>query len=387
MKEYVITNVVLIDSHNNLNRVRKEVKVKDGYITEIADTVEKSNLEVIDGEGAYLSAGMIDVHVHNRLKNQPGRKNESTLDSVDEIGIDRGATAVVECGTVCVDDIDVFAEEVKKAKTKYYGLLSGHGEDGFGTAGSQDVSKIFPEHYYKVVDEYPGIIVGLKVACSNTITNDKGYGLVKKAKEISSHLNMPLMIHVGNFPPDPCGLVEFLDKGDIVTHTYHGKEISLFKPDGTPKDSFVRARERGVLFDVGHGSASFSWTVYDKARRKGFTPDLISTDIRAVNIDGPVYSLATVMSKIMALGMSLEEVVNCVTYNAAKAIKLDNIGELRVGSGADFTFFNVKDVDMELVDCYHQMQHLSKLIVPTQVIVSKGDNSEIYKCTAGDPSK
>ena len=384
MKEYVITNVVLIDSHNNLNRVRKEVKVKDGYITEIADTVEKSNLEVIDGEGAYLSAGMIDVHVHNRLKNQPGRKNESTLDSVDEIGIDRGATAVVECGTVCVDDIDVFAEEVKKAKTKYYGLLSGHGEDGFGTAGSQDVSKIFPEHYYKVVDEYPGIIVGLKVACSNTITNDKGYGLVKKAKEISSHLNMPLMIHVGNFPPDPCGLVEFLDKGDIVTHTYHGKEISLFKPDGTPKDSFVRARERGVLFDVGHGSASFSWTVYDKARRKGFTPDLISTDIRAVNIDGPVYSLATVMSKIMALGMSLEEVVNCVTYNAAKAIKLDNIGELRVGAGADFT---VKDVDMELVDCYHQMQHLSKLIVPTQVIVSKGDNSEIYKCTAGDPSK
>lgn len=387
MKEFIITNVSIIDSHNNLNRVKKEIRVCNGKIAEISENIKKDNLEVIDGNNSFLSAGMIDVHVHNRLRNQPGRKNESTLESIDMIGVDRGVTTVVECGSVCIDDIKQFVTEVDNAKTRYYGLLSGHGEDGFGTAGSQDVSKIFPEHYYKVVEDYPEYIVGLKVACSNTITNDKGYGLVKKAKEINSHLNMPLMIHVGNFPPDPCGLVEFLDEGDIVTHTYHGKEISLFKPDGTPKDSFVRARERGVLFDVGHGSASFSWTVYDKARRKGFIPDLISTDIRALNINGPVYSLATVMSKIMNLGMSLEDVVNCVTYNAAKAIHKNDLGEIRVGATADFTFFDVKDVDIELVDCYYQMQHLNKLICPTQVIVSKGEDSEIYKCTAGDPTK
>lgn len=386
MNNLIIKNGVLIDKKNGFHCEKKDILVQNGIIQKIDDVIDIPNIEVFDAKGKYVSAGFIDVHVHNNLKPQPGRKKEpAPLASIDELGVKRGTTTVVECGSVCLQDFDEFRTWSDNACTRYYGLLSGHGEEGFGTLGSQDVNKIHPEHYYQAVKEHPGYIVGMKVANSNTITNDKGYGLTKLAKEIASHMGMPLMIHIGNFPPDPCGLIEFLDEGDIVTHTYHGKEVSVFRPDGTPKEGFLRARDRGVLFDVGHGSASFNWTVYDRARRKGFLPDLISTDIRAANIHGPVWSQAVVMSKIMNLGMSLEDVVNCNTYNAAKAIKKVGLGELRVGAFGDFTVFTVNDVDIELPDCNFNMQYLSKIINPTEAIVSKNQDTKIYQVTEGNP--
>ena len=386
MKKFVLANGILIDKVNNLCYEKKDILVENGRIVEISDDIDKSVLEVYDACGSFVSAGIIDVHVHNRLRGgrqQQTGQLEVGLDSIDEIGVYRGATTVIECGSVTVNDIAEFVEQSDKAKTRYFGLLSGHGEDGFGRNGSQNIDEIIPEHYLKAVNDYPGYIKGLKVACSSSITNDKGYMLVKHAKDIASKLDMPLTIHVGHFPPDPCGLVELLDKGDVVTHTYHGKEISLFKEDGTPKESFVRARERGVLFDVGHGSASFDYTVYDKARRKGFLPDICSTDIRAINVDGPVYSIETVMSKLLNLGLALEDVVQANTYNAAQAYHLDGLGQLKVGSLADFTIFDVLDCDIEIQDCYHNYQPIHKLIVAKDVIVSKQEDSIVYKVKEG----
>ena len=386
MKELIIRNGLLIDKKNGYHAEKKDIYVKDGKIEKIEDHIEMPGVEVIDAEGSYVSAGFIDIHIHNNLKPQPGRKHEpAPLESVDEIGVDRGATTVIECGSWCVQDIDEFVEKSDAARSRYYTLLSGHGEEGFGTLGSQDVEKINPEHYYEVVKRHPGYVLGLKVANSNTITNDRGYSLTKHAKMIAKHLGMPLTIHIGNFPPDPMGLIEFLEEGDIVTHTYHGKEVSLFKPDGTPKDGVVRARKRGVLFDVGHGSASFSFAVYDRARRKGFLPDMISTDIRAINITGPVFSLPTVMSKFLSLDMPLEDVVEKVTSKPAEVYHLNDLGELKVGKAADIEIFHVEDVDIELPDCYYNMQRVNKLIRPTSVIVSKHDGSEVYPVVAGSP--
>ncbi|MBR0138213.1 MAG: amidohydrolase family protein [Erysipelotrichaceae bacterium] len=388
MQEYVIKNGILIDKHNDLLFVKKDVLVKDGLICRIAEDIDPLGREVVDAKGRYVSAGIIDVHIHNRLRGgkqaQTGQE-EIGLASVDELGIDRGATTVIECGSVTVQDIDKFAEESDKAKTRYFGLLSGHGEDGFGRNGSQNIDLIVPEHYAKAVSDYPGYIVGLKVACSKTTTGDKGYMLVRHAKKICKLLDLPLTIHIGNFPPDPCGLIEFLGEGDVVTHTYHGKEVSLFMEDGTPKESFVRARNRGVRFDVGHGTASFDYTVYDRARRKGFTPDIISTDMRAINIAGPVFSIETVMSKVMNLGLPLEDCVNAVTYEAARTYKLEGLGQLKEGMLADFTFFEVNDCDMEVADCYFHMQHLTKIIEAKEVIVSKNGSSQLYEVKAGLP--
>lgn len=388
MNEFIISGGILIDKKNNLHEVKKDILVKNGTIVKIADNIEKNGKEVINADGMYVSAGIIDVHVHNRLrggKQQQTGQLETSLSSIDELGIKRGATTVIECGSVTVNDIADFVKESDEADTRYYGLLSGHGEDGFGRNGSQDIDKIICEHYCEAVEKYPGYIKGLKVACSSSITGDKGYMLVKHAKEITNKLQMPLTIHIGHFPPDPCGLVEFLEAGDVITHTYHGKQVSVFEEDGTPKECFVRARNRNVKFDVGHGTASFDCTVFDRARRKGFLPDIISTDMRAININGPVYSIETVMSKILNMGISLEDVICDTTYNAAQTYHLNKLGELKEGYLADFTFFTVDDCDIEVEDCYHNYQHLSKLIAAHKVIVSKNNSSRLFEVEAGKP--
>jgi len=376
LKRVLIKNGILVDKHNDLHQVKKDILCEDGLITDIQDVINDENAQVIDAEGLYVSAGMIDIHMHNRLR-------EAVMD-VDKLGIYRGVTAMIECGSAAVDEADKFAAEAKAAKTKYYALLSGHSEHGFSKdMADMDVEKINPTHYLECFDRYPDIFLGIKVACSNTITNDQGYALVKKAKSIAKERCLPVTVHVGTFPPDPCGLVEFLEAGDVITHTYHGKEVSLFQKDGTPKRSFVRARNRGVLFDVGHGSASFCYPIAARAFHKGFTPDLISTDIRLSNINGPAYSLAIVMSKCMALGMSLMDVVDCVTYRAAKTYHLDMLGEIKIGKSADFTFFDIKEVNHELEDCYYNLQKVSQCIVPEKVMVSGGGESELYQCTEG----
>lgn len=376
MKRLLIKNGILIDKHNGLHQVKKDILCADGLILDIQDVITDEMAEVIDAEGLYVSAGMIDIHMHNRLR-------ENGMDA-DKLGVYRGVTAMIECGSAAVDEADQFVKEAKAVKTKYYALLSGHSEHGFSRdRADMDVDKIIPEHYLECFDKYPELFLGIKVACSNTITNDQGYALVKKAKMIAQQRQLPVTVHVGTFPPDPCGLVEFLEAGDVITHTYHGKEVSLFKQDGTPKASFQRARERGVLFDVGHGSASFCYSVAQRAFKKGFLPDLISTDIRKTNINGPAYSLAIVMSKCLAMGMSLLDVVDCVTYQAASTYHLNQLGEIRIGKSADFTFFKVINADLELEDCYYNLQKISQYIEPVKVVVSGGGESELYQCTEG----
>lgn len=383
MEKLLIKNGILIDKANGYHCEPADILVEGGVIKTIGKDLAVDGCEVIDAEGKYVSAGLIDVHVHNRLRGgvqaQTGLK-EFSFDSVDELGVDRGCSTVIECGSVPVCEVEDFVKESDAAKTRYYGLLSAHSETAFGGRAENDVEKINPEHYYEVVEKHPGYIKGLKLACSKTATGDQGYALLKKGKEICRHLGLPMTIHVGNFPPDPNGLIEFMEAGDVVTHTYHGKEVSLFKEDGTPKKSMERARRRGVIFDVGHGTASFDVTVYDKAFRKGFYPDIISTDLRGINANGPVWSLATVMSKVMNLGMSLEDVVNANTYNAANVYHLDNLGQIKPGYFGDFTIFDVQDVDYELEDCYFHMQKITKLIHPVKTIVSKNGGSEIYDC-------
>lgn len=379
MRKFVITNAILVDKQNHFPQVKKAIFVENGLIAAIDDCFSLGDdVEIIDVEGAYLCAGMIDIHIHNR-QNLPG----GYFDDPDDLGVYRGVTSMIECGTVCIKDCDEFIAQTKRVKTRYYGLLSGHGEEGFSRRGSQNIDEIHLEHYQEIFNKYPDELRGIKIANSRSHTGDLGYLLTRHAKEIANSLNVPLTIHVGNFPPDPCGLIEFLNQGDVVTHTYHSKEISLFKEDGTPKESFVRARNRGVLFDVGHGSESFSWQVFDKAIHKGFYPDIISTDLRKLNAKGPVYSLAVVMSKMLSLHMTLEDVVEAVTYRPAQTYHLEGLGELKVGYKADFTLFNLEEVTMELQDCYEQVQPIHRLIVPKTTIISKGDQSEEYQCTQG----
>lgn len=160
-------------------------------------------------------------------------------------------------------------------------------------------------------------------------------------------------------------------KGDIYTHTFHGfqKPIVNLCPCPPAVDAaVVKARKRGVVFDVGHGQGSFSWTVAEICAAQGFWPDTISTDLHTGNIRGPAYDLPTVMTKMLHLGMPLYDVIKAATATPATVIgREQEIGSLAVGRLADVTVMELVDCDVSLEDCQSQMRRVRKRFIPFAV--------------------
>ena len=162
-----------------------------------------------------------------------------------------------------------------------------------------------------------------------------------------------------------------LRPGDIYTHCLHGWRNSILDNHLgklTIHPDVLDARERGVYFDVGHGFGSFHWSVAEQCAKLGFFPDTISTDLHIENINGPVYDLATVMSKLLCVGMPINEVIKAVTETPANAIRRGHlIGSLRVGRVADITMCRIEECDVEIEDCCGQIRKLKQRIVPLKV--------------------
>ena len=160
-----------------------------------------------------------------------------------------------------------------------------------------------------------------------------------------------------------------LRAGDIYTHCLHGWPSTIINPlDRQIYHEVHDARKRGVLFDVGHGCGSFSWTVAEICAKEGFWPDIISSDLHVESIDGPAYDLLTVMTKMLHVGMPLIDVIRAVTMTPAVAIgRSDAFGSLSHGFGADITILRIEDVDIDLEDCHAQLRRIKQRFLPVAV--------------------
>ena len=160
-------------------------------------------------------------------------------------------------------------------------------------------------------------------------------------------------------------------RGDIRTHMFHGFESGIVDTTTSPPSlysSVVALRERGVLHDVGHGQGSFSWKVAEMCAKQAFWPDTISTDHHSGNVNGPVYDLPIIMSKLLHLGMPLYDVIKAVTETPALVIgKQHEIGSLSPGRNADVTILKWKECDVLLEDCHLQMRKIVKRLQPVAV--------------------
>ena len=162
------------------------------------------------------------------------------------------------------------------------------------------------------------------------------------------------MVHVGNGPPELGDILDILDKGDVLTHAFHGKKGGIFQEDEI-LPAARQALNRGVLFDVGHGKSSFSIQTVNKALRSGIKPYSISTDIHLANINGPVYSLTTTLSKLLALQLSLNEVIAAATVVPASILRMEHeIGSLQVGRIADMSVLTMEEGVFEFVDAENE---------------------------------
>ncbi|MDR0485071.1 MAG: amidohydrolase family protein [Alphaproteobacteria bacterium] len=345
----LIKNCFLIDGINYTTPTRKDILLKNNIIEDIISS--NSNLQhkqvenIIDLEDNILLPGLMDLHVH------------ATVDGFAKIGLspdilgkDIGTTSVFDAGTYGADTFDYFYDNlISKSITRTYAWLN-VASNGLKTLNElTDMENINEEKIINTINKYKNIIVGLKARASASVVGDNSLMPIIKAKEIANKINLPLMVHIGNPPPYVDDVLNLLTKGDVITHCYHNKKESLYA-NNTIRKSAIAAKNRGVLFDVGHGNASFSFDVASAMIEQDFTPDFISTDIYDKNIGTIVKSQLYVISKLMLCGLSFNECIVKTTSDIAKKFNIKNTGELLVGNIADFTIIKTKNIQNMVED-------------------------------------
>lgn len=328
----VIKNARIIDPMKHID-FNSDILIENGRISKITQEISEEKASfVIEDDDIIVTPSLVDMHSHVF----PGATPLGVLP--DTVGVNMGVGALVDAGSAGAYTFEDFKNNViDKSRTKVYEFLN-IAKEGLkkGTGELSDYNNIDIEANRKVVTNNRGIIKGIKARASASVVGNLGIGPIKIAKEFAKEMEIPLMVHIGNAPPELKDVLNLLDKGDIVTHIYHGKQGGLFNPDGTVLKEALDAYERGVLFDVGHGTSSFNFKVAQKAFRLNIKPYTAGTDIYNQNINGPVYSLTTTLTKLVNLGLGLEEVVTLATINPRTILGIEN-QPIETGYKADLT--------------------------------------------------
>ncbi|MEI2266019.1 amidohydrolase/deacetylase family metallohydrolase [Erwinia sp. CGal63] len=342
-----------------------DIAVRDGKIAALGEVSGEAAREYDLAARFYLSAGWIDSHVHCYPK------SPIYHDEADRIGVATGVTTVVDAGSTGADDIDDFYQLTRDASTQVYALLN-IARTGIVTQNElADMTQIDRVGVRDAVQRLPGFILGIKARISSSVVGKNGVRPLLEAKAIQQeNNNLPLMVHIGNNPPDLDEIADLLGSGDIITHCYNGKPNRILTPAGELRASVHRALQRGVRLDVGHGTASFSFEVARAAIAQGILPHTISSDIYCRNrLNGPVRSLAHVMSKFFNVGMTLAQIIDCVTVHAAEGLRLRHKGRLEVGYDADLTIFDVQESACVFTDSEGESVTGEKQLLPLAAVV------------------
>ncbi|GBU10481.1 dihydroorotase [Erysipelotrichaceae bacterium] len=357
---YIFKNTIILDKKSLWHQQTVDIEIVNNTITHITKTGEiivSPDSIVVDCKGKFISNGWIDMHVHCYQAITP------LSTEADRIGIHAGVPTLIDCGTAGSQDFESFVEQMATKKTDIKAFIN---ISSIGISVRTELTNLDLINEQELIDIYhkfPNWIVGIKVRASGSVVGKNGIIPLIQAQKIARKLDLPIMVHIGNTPPDLLEIISCLKKGDIITHIYNGKANNIFQ-NGEHIHALVRkAVTDGIIFDVGHGTESFSFEVAKRALAQGLDFDTISTDIYTQNLLGPVYSLANVMSKFLCLDLSLEDIIDKVTTNPARALKFDDLPEIAVGKSAKLTLFDLQSGVFNFTDSQNfNFSGLTKII-------------------------
>ena len=339
----------------------------DGAILDIGADLAADNVARLDAGGAFISPGWTDLHTHVWY----GGTDISIRP--EQGGAARGVTTIVDAGSAGEANFHGLREYViEPARENIYAFLN-LGSIGLVACNRvpelQDMRSIDLDRTIAVAREHSDVIVGLKVRASAVISG--GWDLVplKLAKKLSRVLDLPVMVHVGEPPPLYDDVLGLLTAGDIVTHCFNGKQGGSIIEDDDLYRLAEDAARRGVILDVGHGGASFSFDVGRAALERGLLPNTISTDLHNRSLDTAVWDLATTMSKLLSLGMGMEDVVIASSTAPKRAINKPADNLLARGKPAEFTLFDLVDGDLVVTDSQGAKSTLTRIFEPRYAIL------------------
>jgi dihydroorotase len=231
---------------------------------------------------------------------------------------------------------------------------------------SEEMRLMNPIDAVAVAEANRDLIVGIKVRVGLHASGTSGIVPLDIALEVAEEVGMPLMAHIDHPPPSYEEVLARLRPGDVLTHVFRPFPNTPATAQGTVKRAVLEARERGVLFDIGHGKGSFAFKTARAMLANGFYPDTISSDVHALCIDGPAFDQVTTMSKFLCMGMPLPDVIAASTVNAAMALRRPELGSLKPGSVGDATLISIPQGQFDYVDV------VGEHLVGDRKIVSEG---------------
>lgn len=327
----------VLDPANDLDDTA-DVAISGGRITAVGTDLPGDAKETIDLTGHLLTPGWIDIHAHVYA----GATTWGI--QADALCLATGVTTIVDAGSPGWANLPGFIDYIvapSRTRVLTFVHISGIGLV-YGPIGEcEDIRYADPERTAAAIERWRDVCVGVKVRQGGHQVGDNGAEPVRRAVQAGRYTNTPVMVHIAVGVP----LDEVLSEmrgGDIVTHCYQGTGDGIINTTGDVEPAAREARERGIVFDVGHGGGSFRFDVARAALKHDFVSDVISTDLHAHNIDGPVYSLAETASKLLNMGISLPDVVRQCTSAPAAAIGRPELGTLAVGGVADLAAFDVQ---------------------------------------------
>jgi dihydroorotase len=235
---------------------------------------------------------------------------------------------------------------------------------------SEELRMMAPLDAVEVADANRDLIVGIKVRIGRIAGGNSGTAPLDVALQVARELGMPVMCHLDQSPPTYEEVVDRLRPGDVLTHCFRPFPNTPLDGQGKVKQAALRARERGVLFDIGHGMGSFAFKTARGMLANGFYPDTISSDVHALCINGPAFDQVTTLSKLHCMGMSLGEVIAASTVNAAMALKRPELGTLKPGSIGDATILTVATGAFDYVDVVGEHMTGDKRILSEGVVIA-----------------
>lgn len=346
--DLLLKNGHVIDPKNSINEPR-DVAIANGLIAAVEKNINPSLAkQVVDVRGLYVTPGIVDIHVH--VYAGTGMKALTGDQSVypDGFSFRSGVTTMADAGTSGWRNFEDFKQRViDRAKTRVLAFVNIVG-NGMGGAVEQDTSDMDPARAAEMAKKYPDVIVGFKTA--HYAKPD--WAAVDRVLEAGKLANLPVMIDFGIILPERPHDVLYLQKlrpGDIYTHMYRKFDPTI-DANGKVRPYLFEAKRRGIIFDVGHGGGSFVWRYAVPSMKQGFVPDSISTDLHTGSMNAGMKDMLNVMSKMLNLGMPLEEVILKSTWNPTREIRREKYGHLSVGAPADVAVLRLDRGDFGFVD-------------------------------------
>ncbi len=343
----------VIDAKNDIDG-QMDIAVKDGTIARVASNISETEAErVVNAEGLYVSPGLIDIHSHNYYGTEPYRSYSNGFSALPPDGFTfrAGVTTVVDVGGAGWKNFRHFKDQViDRSQTRVLAFINIVG-DGMSGLPEQNLEDMDPRMTSLTANRFPEI-VGVKIAHYSGHDWEPYHRTVQAAEDAG----IPVMVDFGGAnPPLPLEDLFFnvLRPGDIYTHAYGGggaRRQAVVDENGTLRARMLEAQERGIIFDIGHGGGSFFYSVAVPAMEQGLWPDVISTDIHRGSMNDGMKDMLNVVSKILNMGMSLQEVIEASTWKPAQVIQREDLGHLSEGAEADIAIFSLHEGDFGFLD-------------------------------------